>query len=351
MKTPAGKRGVVWGSAVVATLAGALAACGSSPATPGPDGGGGSAGAAAAPLSAAAFCAQEREQTAAFSARCLGGSAADWKAYRDAYMPCSRFDELIAAGTVRYHADRAAACLAANSADRDCAAPENFCFTSTLEGLVAARAPCRNDYECPPNAACWAPMEFGLNACVQSVCVTVGDKVGDPCTDLPFCYPGVVTCLQGTCVAYGKNGEACGQVDQPFCGPGLRCDATGTCVPLSSGSLCNADFECFGTDFCDNSQCRPRIAVGASCNGAPHGCVGWASCNTQTFVCEAAGHVGQACGSTMGDDSLCIGGACQNNADGSRSCIALAQLGAVCNVGVQCQSGGCASGTCATCDN
>ena len=43
-------------------------------------------------------------------------------------------------------------------------APENFCFTNTLEGLLAPNAPCRNDYECPSNAGCWAPTEFGFNA-------------------------------------------------------------------------------------------------------------------------------------------------------------------------------------------
>ena len=111
-----GTRGGGGALGAVVTAATALA-CGSSPNGPA--------------LSALEFCAQERDQTAAFSARCLGGSAADWKAYRDAYMPCSRFDELIAAGTVRYHPELAAGCLEAQSADRDCSAPDNFCFVKT----------------------------------------------------------------------------------------------------------------------------------------------------------------------------------------------------------------------------
>jgi hypothetical protein len=329
-----GTRGGGGALGAVVTAATALA-CGSSPNGPA--------------LSALEFCAQERDQTAAFSARCLGGSAADWKAYRDAYMPCSRFGDLIAAGTVKYHADLAADCLTQQSASRDCAAPDNLCFVRTFEGLVPANAPCRNDYECPVNGACWAPSEFATNRCAQSVCVTLGDKVGDPCVELPFCFPGAVTCFAGQCVAYQKQDEPCG-FDKPACGPGLRCDLLGaTCVPISPGNSCGNDFDCVGTEYCDNLQCRPRIDVGASCNGAPTGCVGWASCNGQTFTCEAAGHVGQACGSTMGDDYLCVGGFCQNNGDGSRSCVAPQPDGAACALGIQCASGGCAANACAAC--
>jgi hypothetical protein len=317
---------------VLVTLA--LASCGSSPSG----------------MTAAAFCAQEREQTAAFSARCLGGSATDWKAYRDAYVPCSRFEELIAGGTVRYHPELAADCLKANSADRDCATPENFCFASTFEGLVPTGAPCRNDYECPPNAACWVRSELGLNTCAQSVCIAVGVKQGDSCADLPFCYPGIAVCVNGTCEAFAVEGDPCGGVDQPSCGPGLRCDPTNGCAPLAAGSLCNSDFDCLGTEFCDGSQCRPRIEVGASCNGAPHGCVGWAACNTQNFVCEAAGHVGQPCGSTMGDESLCIGGACQlSQTSNPNACVPLKQDGEPCQIGSECASGGCDAGLCKTC--
>jgi len=338
------KRSAPRGPAFVVLVAASLAACGSSPNSPGPDSGVG------ATLSATIFCAQEREQTAAFSARCLGGLAADWKAYRDSYMPCSRFDELIAAGTVRFHPELAADCLRAQSADRDCSTPENFCFAKTFEGLVPVNAPCHNDYECPPNGGCWAPSEFAANACAASVCVALGDKVGDPCTTVPFCYPGIATCLKGVCVAYGKPGDACGLDSEPACGPGLRCGlADPKCVPIAPGSQCGSDFDCVGTEYCDNLQCRPRIAVGASCNGVPTGCVGWASCNEQTFTCEAAGHPGQACGSTQGDDTLCIDSFCQNNGDGSRSCIKPFGLGAACQLGRQCASGGCSDNACATC--
>jgi hypothetical protein len=331
-------QGVELALGAVVTAAAALA-CGSSPNGPSPP----------RVTTALEFCEQEREQTAAFSARCLGGSAEDWRALRDSYMPCSRFDELIAAGTVTFHLDLAADCLEQQRADRDCSAPENFCFVKTLEGKLPANAPCQNDYECPANGACWAPSELALNRCGGSVCVTLGDKVGDPCVDLPACYPGVVTCFAGTCVAYLEKGDPCG-FDKPRCGPGLRCDAVTTkCAPIEAGSRCGDDFDCLGTEYCDNLDCRPRIAVGASCNGAPTGCVGWASCNTQTFTCEAAGHPGQACGSTMGDDYLCIDSFCQSNGDGSRSCIAPFPLGATCSVGHQCASGGCADNVCAAC--
>lgn len=326
---------------VLAAVVASLAACSSSPNAPSPEVGNA--------LTAALFCAQERDQTAAFSARCLGGTAADWKAYRDSFMPCSRFDELVAAGTVRFHPELAADCLRAQSADRDCSTPENFCYTKTFEGLLPADAPCHNDYECPPNGSCWAPAEDAVNACVTSVCVTIGDKIGDPCTTIPACYPGVVTCVKGVCVAYGKQGDPCGLDGEPACGPGLRCDLVDAqCVPIAKGSQCGNDFDCIGTEYCDNLQCRPRIEIGASCNGAPTGCVGWASCNFDTFVCEAAGHAGQACGSTMGDDYLCIDSFCQGS-NGSRRCIKPLELGAACQLGRQCASGGCANHACATC--
>jgi hypothetical protein len=329
------------GAALAAT---ALASCGSASMSPSPDGG------APGALTAMEFCAQERLQTAAFSARCFGGTAEDWKAYRDGYTPCSRFDELIAAGTVKYHPELAADCLAAQSADRACSTPENFCFMKTFEGLIPANAPCHNDYECPPNGACWAPNEFALNLCVQSVCVLVGDKPGDACTEIPLCYPGIVTCLGGTCVPYGALGDACGLSSEPACGPGLRCDLVSqSCMPLAVGSACGSDLDCVGTEYCDNGDCRPRIAVGSSCNGAPTSCVGWAACNRQTFLCEAGGHPGQPCGSSMGDDSLCIGSVCDFNADGTHTCVAPLPLGEACTSGTQCASGGCAANACATC--
>jgi hypothetical protein len=318
-------------------------------ASPAPDGGDADLVPTGAPATASAFCALEREQTAAFSARCLGGPAGDWKALRDSYLPCARFDELVAAGTVRYHADLALDCLEANSADRDCFAPENFCYTRTLEGLLAPNAPCKNDYECPGNAGCWAPTEFGFNACAQSVCVTVGDKVGDPCLLVPFCYPGVVTCVNGACVSYSDKGAACGAGQAP-CAPGLVCDgATGTCLPMSQGSACVGDFDCIGTHYCALGQCQPRLEVGSPCGAAPTGCVGFAACNPQTTLCEAAGHLDQACGSTMGSANLCIGGSCQLNAQGSASCLAPHANGGGCNVGAQCASGGCAGNVCSTC--
>lgn len=331
------------GRAVATIVVGTLTSCGSSPTSPSPD------AATAAPATASAFCAQERDQTAAFSARCLGGPAADWKALRDSYLPCARFDELVAAGTVRYHADLALDCLKANSADRDCFAPENFCFTKTLEGLLAPNAPCQNDYECPGNAGCWAPTEFGFNACAQSVCVTVPDKVGDPCIAINFCYPGVVTCLNGACVAYGASGDACG-VDLPACTPGLRCDvASSTCLRMADGDACATDFDCVATQYCDTGLCQLRIAVGSSCAGALTGCASFAACNATTLLCEAGGHVGGRCGSSMGVPNLCVGGTCHASADGSPSCLGRAQNGAGCNVGSECASGGCAANVCSVC--
>ncbi|HTA35944.1 MAG TPA: hypothetical protein VK761_04435, partial [Solirubrobacteraceae bacterium] len=299
-----------------------------------------------------------RQQDSAFAARCSGGAAADWKANADSFIACDRFDTFVAAGTVRYHAELAAACLKADGADRDCFAPPSRCFTQTLEGTLAANALCENDYQCPANAACWAPEEFGFNACAASACFAVSDRVGEPCTPLPsvndlFCFPGVVTCVQGTCVAYGAQGDPCGADNQPSCGAGLRCDATSSkCVAITAGGPCVGDSDCFETEYCAGTSCSPRVAVGQPCTSASasatdsDNCVAFAFCNPSSQICEAASHVGQACGSLFGlPNYLCVDGVC-----GAGRCVAPLANGAMCALGIDCASQGCsAAGTCASC--
>ncbi len=318
----------------------------------------GSSDATAGPATASAFCAQHRQQDSAFSARCAGGAAADWQASDDSFIACDRFDTFVAAGTVRYHAELAAGCLKADSADRDCFAPPSRCFTQTLEGTLAANAPCENDYQCPPNAACWTPQEFGYNACGPSTCFAVSDRVDEPCTPLPnttasLCLPGVVTCVQGTCAAYGAQGEPCGDDSLPACAAGLRCDAASSkCVAITAGGACGEDFDCFATEYCAGTSCRPRIAIGQPCTSATDtdDCVAFAFCDPSSQVCEAASHVGQACGSLFGlPNYLCVDGVCQSAPDASR-CVAPLANGAVCATGTDCASRGCsAAGTCASC--
>jgi hypothetical protein len=322
------------GFAIVLVL---FAACGSS---------------APPPPSPTAFCEQFRAQGASAAARCSGGDAADWLAQVEQYTPCARFGELVTGGTVRYHADLAAACLKEASADVDCNAPASTCFTKTLEGLLPADAPCHSDWECPDNGVCWAPGQYGANACVQNVCVTIPNKAGDLCPDTqPFCF-GELMCVGGTCVANATAGQACGP-SVAACAHGLRCDlASRKCVARSDGSVCVADNECPDTQYCAGSTCSPRIPAGGSCNGMPNACAAWMACNLQTFVCEAAGHVGQQCGLSGGSAFLCAGGVCTTYADGTSSCHAPAANGQPCGTGDDCVSGGCnASLLCAMCTN
>jgi hypothetical protein len=344
-----GDRGV---SAVAVSVAWVLAACSSSGGPScGPVADGAADSGAEVPLTASAFCEQERAQTASFNARCLGGAEADWKALRDGYLPCAKFDDLVSRGTLRYHPELAEACLKANGAQRDCAAPENFCFTQTLEGLIPEGGACANDYECPGNAGCWAPGEYGANACGENTCVAVGNKVGDSCAALGFCYAGVVTCLGGTCVAYGAAGEPCGP-GLADCALGLRCDsATATCVVTAAGSPCTTALECLGAQRCAKGSCVARLAIGEPCGDAPDGCVGFAACDPDTLTCVAAGHVGQPCGAMTGSAILCIGGSCFDNGDGTSSCRQLFADGQACSIGAQCVSGGCDfDNTCAVCN-
>jgi hypothetical protein len=343
---------------LLAVVAG-VSSCGSSALTAPDGGGGGAAGSSAdtsgAPATASAFCSQYRQQDSAYSARCYGGAAADWKANGETYLACARFDTFVTAGTVRYHKELAAACLKTDAVDRSCFAPPSRCFTQTLEGTLTPQAPCTNDYECPANAACWAPQELGFNACAQSTCFAVADKVGDPCTPIPtvnasLCFPGVVSCAQGVCAAYAAAGQACGDT-LPACAAGLHCDtASAQCVAIVAGGPCAQDFDCLGTEYCAGTTCSPRIAIGLACDVALGGCVAFAVCNP-SGVCEAASHLGQRCGSSsQGTSFLCVDSVCQPDANGDPRCVAPLANGAACTAGAECASQGCGTdGTCAAC--
>jgi hypothetical protein len=330
------------------TVALACASCRSAPALTTADGAAGAGGAPADPVgemtAASEFCERERNQEAAWRGRCLGGEAADWRGFLDTFTSCPHLDDLVAAGTVRYHAELAAACLDANRPDRDCRTAETLCFTHVIEGALDTGAPCQNDYQCPANAGCWASDEFGYNACLPSTCVHVPDKVGDACTQmpLPFCFTGL-TCVHGVCLAHGSEGDPCGQ-DHPPCGWGLTCGAAAICVWRSDGGACQQDAQCISTQYCQDSQCQPRIAVGDSCASAPFGCAAFAACNSGV-LCEPTGHLGQPCSNQVDAQYVCTAGFCRSNV-----CHEKLADGGDCYRGSDCVSQGC-SIRCKQCSN
>jgi hypothetical protein len=333
-------------------LAAPVAACGggAGPCAVGLDGGGsggadGGGDTVGGPLTASAFCAAVRAAEAARTARCRGGAPADWIALQDGYGDCAHLDQLIAAGSLRYHQGAAATCVATFAPDRGCFGAQPGCYLDVLEGLLPPGASCKDDFECPANAVCLAPGETGINVCASNACVAFPIRAGDSCADLGYCG-GDLTCLQGVCVMDRAAGEPCGP-NLPICASGLTCGAQSTCVVFAAATAaCQSDDDCLPALACRAATCQPRLAVGASCAGAPFGCVAFAACNPATRLCEAAGRPGQPCA----PGSTCIGGTCTADvATGLPVCAVPGGLGAACAQGGACASHGCKQGRCVTC--
>ena len=204
-----------------------------------------------------------------------------------------------------------------------------------IEGTLDAGAACRNDYECPYNAGCWAGgIDFAYNACRPSMCVHIPDRVGEACTDTTggLCFTGL-TCLGGACATKGGAGDSCA-TGQPACAFGLICDAA-TCRRRSDGGSCNVDGQCVPTQYCSRAgQCTPRIAVGGACGDQSSSCVSFAAC--AAGVCVPAGHVGQPCNAQVDFQNLCVEGVCLSN-----RCVHPLLNGQGCFLGAQCASHGC----------
>src|SRR5215467_133195 len=119
-----------WGqrgsAATVARIAlwAALAGCGGSSPQQQPDGGppdGGGAGGttdagadttpAPAPATVGEACQQLDEAIAQRSARCSGGTLADWRMYEATFADCAAYERHAAEGFVEYHLEAWAACL------------------------------------------------------------------------------------------------------------------------------------------------------------------------------------------------------------------------------------------------
>jgi hypothetical protein len=229
----------------------------------------------------------------------------------------------VAAGTVKYDAAQAAACLdAINSALGSC---ENSGQTSNqalaacdavFTGTVAAGGTCFRGYEC-------ASGHCDLTACASAGCCPGTCAAGGP-TGVPLggTCTGLATCAAGTfcdgitmlCMPLLPAGSPC--TDDLSCAAGLVCLVSGTAptapqvcaAPPAEGAPCSIqDGYCaLTTDFCDpaTSTCKPRLAVGSDCDTTiTDGCVNDAACmNVQVGVtgvltskCVALGRVGDPC--------------------------------------------------------
>jgi hypothetical protein len=310
------------------------------------------------PAAAVAACMQLREASVQRSARCAGGTAADWRAYDEGYLGCAAYDRHVRDGLVEYFPGMLAACLAQYALP--CHQQVN-CFWEVLHGLVPDGQYCRDSGVCGPVSACLNP---GPDTCGE-VCMrfgkeheTCGIYCGDttPCLEFAACGYDLA-CVNDVCVKAKSVGASCGGGDPVPCNYPSFCtaelaDQIGTCkVPVSAGA-CRSDYECPGTEFCFEGACTARRALGSYCVDAPIGCAAWTKCDSASGTCVAAAKPGLPCGSFPGtsgaDSSFCGPGTC--NADGI--CVAIADAGGSC-AGASCAPGtSCdmASLLCVACD-
>lgn len=289
----------------------------------------------------------------------------------------------VAAGTVLFHPENAAACTAALA---KCGTLRTLVDLDTrecravFEGTTALGGACRRNEECAGDAVC-----RGESTC-PGTCVARA-KLGAACEDRQDCddSSGPVVCDYGdtgggvcsavTVRAAAAEGEACRRsvsdtLDFTPCKPGLWCESTGTTLgdgicrkPLAGGAACSdADTICEFGYFCfDEVSCKPWNLVqdeGGVCAEE----VGPYCDPTRRLACVSGkcttlgdGQLGSAC---SGGDYLewltCSAGlVCYPTRDGdgaivSERCDAPHAAGDPCSAGRHCASGSCQTdGTCA----
>jgi len=318
------------GVLVVGAAIGALAGCGPSPAK------------SNAPATASAACVALHAAGAASSARCNGGSVADWLAYENSYEDCAAYDRHVAEGTVVYARDMFDTCLA--QYDLPCKQGLS-CFYDVLRGQVADGQRCQDAEVCGTTSTC---LQVDFNATCGEVCVRGANEneacglycgaSGPPCVDVQLCRPDL-TCVNSVCVPPKAAGAAC-TIGDACAWPTICSAGTGTCTVPRTGDPCGDDTGCLATDFCQQGACAVRRAIGASCADAPTGCAPWAKCDANG-TCVAAGRPGGACFPIDGqpDSGYCWVGTC--TADGV--CAANGKPGE------SCESVGCVTGS--SCDS
>jgi len=289
----------------------------------------------------------------------------------------------VAAGTVKFHPEKAAACTAALAKCgilRMLVEPDTRECRAVFEGTTALGGACRRNEECAGDALC-----RGEAAC-PGTCVARAAP-GAPCEDTGDCddSSGTVVCDYGdtgggvcraiTVRAPAAEGGACRRsvsdaLDFTPCQAGLWCESTGTALgdgicrkPLARGTACSdADTICEFGSFCfDEVSCKPwnlvQAAGGACVDEIGPYCDPTRRLSCVDGKCAAVGDgkLGSACsGGDYFDLATCDSGlVCYPTRDAngeivSEHCDAPHAAGDPCNTGSHCASGSCQTdGTCA----
>jgi hypothetical protein len=182
-------------------------------------------------------------------------------------------------------------------------------------------------------------------ACAARFTGTIGD--GGSCyTDVECTSPGatcVATCADacclGTCRPKVALGETCDTATS--CEPGLRCDQR--CFSGDIGTACTDDGQCDSNAWCDADVCRADFAPGADCTN-PLQCGGETSCISLTIGsslgrCLRISHAGDRCDYYCRGNLYCdASGTCREMRGLGQSCSGSAPCGGVDTI---CSSGQC----------
>ncbi len=274
--------------------------------------------------------------------------------------------DAIAAGRVKYHADKVQRCLD-DLASRTCEAfsqRESASCQAAVEGTVAEGEACKLDAECRGDQYC----KHG--AACPGVCVPY-EAAGGACTSNDQCKSGLKCGDNGRCVAPAKSHQAC-QQGEPDCAEGLLClgeDAgkrlPGKCYPIAEalsaqqGEPCSLDSAlCVAGSSCEitsvaplGGTCAAQVEADAPCRAAfPDECPDDQYCQLDPNplnggTCTAKPKAGEACAKGVGADAnICAPYArCDDGV-----CRELANAGEACNADDTCYSGHCVDGACVT---
>jgi hypothetical protein len=297
-----------------------------------------------------AFCEQADRHVSAALARCYGGTLADW------LNPPESCQKIAAPGArIQYDATKAKACLdtLAAKAATECLL-DTPCYSEVIKGLVPNGQACTLWVECGPNVPCLSRDD---RMCGQSVCAApapIGASCFPTCDDGGVCDPQIDKCVP---IVWVDQNGSCGDAVDRLCKDDLVCvfvgDAlTGTCQPDTSGAAggCTSDWDCadYLAEFCSSlgGTCKPRLALGASCEDNPTACAISAACDPVTKRCVKAGHPGEPCGTVL---NWCFSSYCDFTIPETPTCRGFMPNGGACRASSECKSGVCGDGLCKDC--
>lgn len=258
------------------------------------------------------------------------------------------YDAAIEAGTIKYHGDKAFACIE-EMADLGCQVGDGIGTQATsclgvFEGMVPPEAECLTADECAYDGVCGFDPSC-TDMCCMGHCrilpgpIALGDACGTgvaQCEEGTYCGTDPVTFQPTVCterIAIGQpcqnNGEC---VADAYCAYDLNTYEPTICTALAAEgercdqAACAAGLTCAYVSDLDNhcvkaadlgEPCEPNAGQGACTHVA-------ATCNATTRVCEIRGDAGAPCNS----DYQCIAYTfCEWT---SQTCVALAGLGEAC---------------------